>query len=97
MGPQLGLMPPGLKCGPLLGIWYVLGIWGLGDESSILQDLLFWLLKAGFKLSSGTVLWYGSTCGTDFDNSETANPSTQGPDCREEKTVRLVRDSCPLP
>ena len=31
---------------------------------AVIQSLLFWLLKAGFKLSSGT----------DFDNSEIASP-----------------------
>ena len=35
---------------------------------------VFWLFNGGFKLSSGTVQWYGSTSGTDFDISEIASP-----------------------
>ena len=47
------------------------------DESQkttrLKQDLLFWLFKGGFKVSSGTVEWYRKSYGTDF-NSEIARP-----------------------
>ena len=33
-----------------------------------------WLIKRAFKVSSGTVEWYRSSSGTDFDNSEKASP-----------------------
>ena len=39
-----------------------------------MKGLLFWLFKGCFKVSSGTVQWYGSSHGTDFDNSEIAGP-----------------------
>ena len=42
--------------------------WALG------QGQLFWLFEAGFKVSSGTVKWYRSSYGTDFENSEIASP-----------------------
>ena len=32
----------------------------------------------GFKVSLGTVYWYGSSYGTDFDNSEIAGPLVTG-------------------
>ena len=38
------------------------------------QALLFWLFNGEFKVSSGTVEWYRSSCGTDFDHSEMASP-----------------------
>ena len=44
------------------------GIW------AIMQGLLFWLLKGGFKVSSGSVEWYRIIYGTDIDNSEIASP-----------------------
>ena len=34
----------------------------------------FGCLKGGFKVSSGTVEGYRSSCGTEFDNSESASP-----------------------
>ena len=42
--------------------------------ATIVQDLPFWLFKGGFKVSSGTVEWYTSSYGTDFDSSEIASP-----------------------
>ena len=30
--------------------------------------------EGGLQVGSGTVQWYGSSSGTDFDNSETASP-----------------------
>ena len=39
----------------------------------IKQGLLFWLSKEGFKVSSGTVKWYRSSYGTDFDDPEIAS------------------------
>ena len=41
------------------------------------QSLPFWPFKGGFKVSSGTVKWYRSRYGTDFDNSEIASPDVQ--------------------
>ena len=41
-------------------------------QGSLIQGLLFWLFKGRFKVSFGTVKWYGSSSGTDFDNSEIA-------------------------
>ena len=40
----------------------------------ILQGLLLWLFKGVSKVSSGTVQWYRSSYGTDFDNAEVASP-----------------------
>ena len=36
-------------------------------------DSYFGWLKGGFKVSSGTVSWYRSSYGADFDDSETAS------------------------
>ena len=36
--------------------------------------MVFWLFQGGFKVSSGTVEWYMSSYGADFDNSEIASP-----------------------
>ena len=46
-----------------------------GTSRTLKVGLLFWLLKGGFKVSSGVVEWYtiGSN-GTDFDDSEIASP-----------------------
>ena len=38
------------------------------------HGLPIWLFKGGFKVSSGTVEWYRSNSGTDFDTSEMASP-----------------------
>ena len=38
---------------------------------------VFWLLKRGFKVSSGIVEWYRGSYGTDRDNSEIASPVLQ--------------------
>ena len=43
-------------------------------SSALMQGTLFWLFQGGFKVSSGTVEWYRSSCGTLFDNSEIASP-----------------------
>ena len=43
-------------------------------QRSIVQGLLFWLFRGSFKASSGTVLWYRSSYGTNFENSEIASP-----------------------
>ena len=40
----------------------------------LVQGLLFWLFKGGFKVSSGPVDWYISSSDTDFDSSEIASP-----------------------
>ena len=32
-----------------------------------MQGLLFWLFQGGLRVSPGTVEWYRSSCGTDFD------------------------------
>ena len=45
-----------------------------GGLGLLKQGLLFWLLKGGFRVSSGTVKWYISSYATDFDNSEMASP-----------------------
>ena len=34
----------------------------------------FGCLKKGFKVSSGPVQWYRSSCGTDFENAEIGSP-----------------------
>ena len=47
---------------------------GIAEACRLLQGLLFWLLKGGLKVSLGTVSWYRSSYGTDFDNSEIACP-----------------------
>ena len=39
-----------------------------------MQGLQFWLFKGRVKVSSGTVKWYRSNYGTDFDSSEIASP-----------------------
>ena len=39
----------------------------------LLQGLPFSLFNGGFKVSSGTVEWYISSYGTDFDNSGIAS------------------------
>ena len=38
------------------------------------QALQFLLFEVGFKVSSGTALWYRSSDGTDLDNSELVRP-----------------------
>ena len=43
----------------------------LPSISWIVKGLPFWLFKGGFNVSSGTLSWYRSSYGTDFDNSET--------------------------
>ena len=43
-------------------------------SGALVEGLLFWLFKRGFKVSSGTVEWYVSSYGTDFDDSEIARP-----------------------
>ena len=43
------------------------------------------LFKEGFKVSSGTVGWYRSSSGADFDNSETASP------------IKILYDPCIIP
>ena len=35
---------------------------------------MFWLFKGGFRLISGTVEWYRSSYGSDFNTSEIASP-----------------------
>ena len=40
----------------------------------MLQGLLSWLVQGGFKVSSGTASWYGSSHGTDLDISGMASP-----------------------
>ena len=45
----------------------------------MVQGLLFWLFQAGFKVSLGTVYWYRSNYGTDFDISEIAGLLEQTP------------------
>ena len=37
----------------------------------VYQGLLFWLFKGGIKVSRGTVLWYKSSHGTDFEIPDT--------------------------
>ena len=43
------------------------------DMGPYIRVCYFGSLK-GVQVSSGTVQWYRSGCGTDFDNSETASP-----------------------
>ena len=38
-------------------------------------DLESWLLKRGFKVSSGIVEWYSTSHGIDIENSERASPA----------------------
>ena len=37
------------------------------------------LFRGGFKVSSGTLSWYRSRCGADFENSEIVSPADTGP------------------
>ena len=45
-----------------------------GAPRSIFNWFLLWLLQGDFKVSSGTIPWYRSSYGTDFDTSEIASP-----------------------
>ena len=44
------------------------------DPQALKQGLLFWLFLRGLKVSLGTVEWYRSSYGTDFDTPEIASP-----------------------
>ena len=46
----------------------------IGSLDRLGRGLLFWLLTDGFKVSLGTLEWYRSSYGTDFDTSEIAGP-----------------------
>ena len=40
----------------------------------LIQGLLFWMLKGGYRVSSGIGEWYSSNYGTELDDSEIASP-----------------------
>ena len=44
------------------------------DSTEKWQDLPFWLFQRGLKVNRGTVKWYRTSYGTDFDNSGIATP-----------------------
>ena len=46
----------------------------IDEEVDVRHKRVLWLFGGGLKVSSGTVEWYRSSCGTDFDTSETASP-----------------------
>ena len=52
--------------------WRSQGRRGRLKAGQILQGLVFWMFGRGIKVSLGTVSWYRSSYGTDFDLSEIA-------------------------
>ena len=47
----------------------------------LMQGLLFWLCKGGFKVSSGIVKWHRNSYGADFHSLAIAGPAMVSP-CR---------------
>ena len=74
-GPALGLGPGAAP----LAVGSGLRLLGAGaplhlSSAGSYRGVLCWLFKGGFKVSSGTLGWYRSSYGTDFDDSEIAGP-----------------------